>query len=95
MLWTEDDYLGPVHVETSGGTEEWTGDVPEWAARFELSDLHAKQLAQYAEPTKAFLDSPDPEPPDPKAEPPAPSSRELLTRPDAPRGPPESPLLAI
>jgi len=34
--------------------------------------------------TKAFLDSPDPEPPDPKAEPPAPSSRELLTRPDAP-----------
>src|SRR6185295_3110480 len=34
--------------------------------------------------TKAFLDSPDPEPPDPKAVAPAPSSRELLTRPDAP-----------
>ena len=33
MLWTEDDYLGPVHVETSAGHEEVVADPPAWIDR--------------------------------------------------------------
>jgi UDP-N-acetyl-2-amino-2-deoxyglucuronate dehydrogenase len=57
MLWTEDDYLGPVHVQTDDG-EELIGAVPpEWSSRFTLPEMYAKALTQYAEPSKAFLDS--------------------------------------
>jgi 1,5-anhydro-D-fructose reductase (1,5-anhydro-D-mannitol-forming) len=57
LLWADDDSLGPVHVETSAGTEVRTAAPPEWTDRFELSEVHAKQLAQYAAPAKAFLDA--------------------------------------
>jgi len=57
LLWTDDDYLGPVHVETSAGAELRCSEPPAWVERFELPEVHAKQLAQYAEPTKAFLDA--------------------------------------
>ena len=30
-LWTDDDYLGPLFVQTSDGTREVEGQVPEWA----------------------------------------------------------------
>ena len=33
MLWTEDDYLGPVHIETSAGHEEVVADPPAWIDR--------------------------------------------------------------
>ncbi len=57
FLWTEDDYLGPLHVETSAGTETIVGDPPPWIDRLTVPEVLAKPLAQYAEPTKAFLDA--------------------------------------
>jgi len=57
LLWTEDDYLGPLHIETAIGEEVVTAEAPAWSARFELPEVLAKPLAQYAEPTKAFLDA--------------------------------------
>jgi UDP-N-acetyl-2-amino-2-deoxyglucuronate dehydrogenase len=55
FCWTEDDYLGPLHVETSAGTEVLTGEAPEYAARFHLPEVLAKSLSAYAEPARAFL----------------------------------------
>ena len=57
MLWTEDDYLGPVHVETSAGHEEILASPPEWIERLTVPEVYAKSVAQYAEPSKAFLDA--------------------------------------
>ncbi|MBK5287972.1 MAG: Gfo/Idh/MocA family oxidoreductase [Acidimicrobiia bacterium] len=57
LLWTEDDYLGPVHLETSSGVEEITGLPPEWIDRLTAPEVFAKSVAQYAEPSKAFLDA--------------------------------------
>ncbi len=57
MLWTEDDYLGPVHIETSDGTEALTAPAPEWIDRLSTPEVYAKSVAQYAEPAKAFLDA--------------------------------------
>ena len=64
LLWTEDDYCGPLHVETSEGTTTIVGEPPEWVARFTIPTALAKQLGQYAEPSKAFLDGLDGEVPD-------------------------------
>jgi len=57
MLWTEDDYLGPLHVETSTREELVEATPPEWVDRFTAPEVLAKPLAQYAEPSKAFLDA--------------------------------------
>lgn len=57
FLWTEDDYLGPLHVETSVGSEMLTGEPPSWIDRLTVPEALAKPLAQYAEPSKAFLDA--------------------------------------
>ena len=59
LLWTEDDYCGPLHVETSDGAETIMGEPPEWVERFTIPEALAKQLGQYAEPSKAFLDGLD------------------------------------
>ncbi|MDQ1466824.1 MAG: hypothetical protein QOH10_1239 [Actinomycetota bacterium] len=56
LLWTDDDYLGPLHVQTDAGEEVVTASPPPWSARFTLPEVLAKALAQYAEPTKSFLD---------------------------------------
>ena len=58
MLWTDDDYLGPLHVQTDDGEQRRsTVEPPEWSSRFTLPEVYAKALAQYAEPSKAFLDA--------------------------------------
>jgi predicted dehydrogenase len=57
FLWTEDDYLGPLHVETSEGAETIGGEPPAWIDRLTVPEVLAKPLAQYAEPSKAFLDA--------------------------------------
>ena len=56
-LWTEDDYLGPLHVETSAGSEVIEGEPPPWIDRMTVPEVLAKPLAQYAEPSKAFIDA--------------------------------------
>jgi predicted dehydrogenase len=57
LLWSDDDYLGPLHIETDDGDRIATAEPPSWASRFSLPEIYAKALAQYAEPTKAFLDA--------------------------------------
>jgi predicted dehydrogenase len=57
LLWTDDDYLGPLHVETSNGHELVEASPPAWAERFTVPEVFAKAIAHYAEPSKAFLDA--------------------------------------
>jgi predicted dehydrogenase len=57
LLWTDDDYLGPLHVETRNGEELVESSPPPWIGLFEVAEALAKPLAQYAEPSKAFLDA--------------------------------------
>jgi predicted dehydrogenase len=56
-LWTDDDYLGPLHVQTSDGTREIPGEMPEWAGRLTVPEVYAKSIAHYGASAKAFLDS--------------------------------------
>lgn len=57
LLWTDDDHLGPLHVETSAGVELVAPPAPEWIDRFSVPEVLAKPLAQYAAPSKWFLDA--------------------------------------
>jgi predicted dehydrogenase len=57
LLWTDDDYLGPLHIETSVGTEVIDAPPPPWLECFDVPDVFAKPLGQYAEPAKFFLDA--------------------------------------
>jgi predicted dehydrogenase len=56
-LWTDDDYLGPLSVQTDAGITTIEGEVPSWADQLTVPEVYAKAIAQYAEPTKAFLDA--------------------------------------
>ncbi len=56
LLWTEDDYLGPLHIETSDGLETVEGHEPEWAGSLTVPEVFRKAIAHYAAPSKAFLD---------------------------------------
>jgi UDP-N-acetyl-2-amino-2-deoxyglucuronate dehydrogenase len=57
LLWADDDYLGPLHVESRDGEELVASAPPPWIERFEVAEALAKPLAQYAEPSKVFLDA--------------------------------------
>ena len=56
LLWADDDYLGPVHVQTTAGVEVRELAPPAWIDRLSVPEVYAKPLAQYAEPSKEFLD---------------------------------------
>jgi predicted dehydrogenase len=56
LLWADDDYLGPVHVQTTEGVELLEPAPPSWIDRLSVPEVYAKPLAQYAEPSKDFLD---------------------------------------
>ncbi len=62
MLWTDDDYLGPLHVQTDDGEHVVELEPPPWTDRLGVPEIYAKALAQYAEPSKAFLDALDENP---------------------------------
>ena len=55
-LWTEDDYLGPLHVETSAGTEVVEAPPPEWVGALRVPEVFEKAVAHYASQAKHFLD---------------------------------------
>ncbi len=57
MLWTDDDYLGPLHVETSAGADVVELAPPPWLERLDVPEALAKPLGQYAAPTKDFLEA--------------------------------------
>jgi predicted dehydrogenase len=55
-LWTEDDYLGPLHVETSAGTEVIEAEPPEWVGALRVPEVFEKAVAHYAAQAKHFLE---------------------------------------
>ena len=55
-FWTDDDYLGPLHVQTSTGIETITGSLPEWASQLGVPEEFVRPVAAYSAPSKAFLD---------------------------------------
>ncbi len=57
LLWTDDDHLGPLHVETGSGGSIVAGSLPGWSSRLGLADDLAALLAPYAVAAKAFLDA--------------------------------------
>ena len=57
LLWTDDDYLGPLHIVTDDGERLVEPEPPSWSSRFTVPEVYRKALAQYAEPSKAFLDA--------------------------------------
>ena len=57
LLWADDDHLGPLHVETSAGTSEVRGELPEWATSLDVPEEYRAPVVQYARPSKAFLDA--------------------------------------
>lgn len=56
-LWTDDDYLGPLHVQTSVGTRDVMGELPEWAGLLTVPEVYAKSIAHYGTAAKGFLDA--------------------------------------
>ena len=57
LLWTENDYLGPLRVEMTDGASVIDAQLPSWVSRLDVPDEFVAPVAQYAEPTKAFLDA--------------------------------------
>ena len=60
-LWTDDDYLG----QTSEGTQEIVGELPEWAAQLTVPEVYAHSIAHYGTAAKEFLDGLALDPPRP------------------------------
>jgi predicted dehydrogenase len=56
-LWTDDDYLGPLHVETSSGAELLEAPLPEWASSLDVPEVFEKDVALYASQAKHFVDA--------------------------------------
>jgi len=57
LLWLDDDVLGPLHVETSDGATTLPTDPPPWVQALDAPPVLTRALAEYAPPTKAFLDA--------------------------------------
>jgi predicted dehydrogenase len=57
VLWTEDDHLGPLHVETSERASAVGGELPAWIGLLGLPEDLTVLLAPYAVAAKAFLDA--------------------------------------
>jgi UDP-N-acetyl-2-amino-2-deoxyglucuronate dehydrogenase len=57
LLWSDDDHLGPLHVETSSGSRIVASDPPEWIERLGLPAAYALPLARYAAQALSFLDA--------------------------------------
>ncbi|HEV2309990.1 MAG TPA: Gfo/Idh/MocA family oxidoreductase [Acidimicrobiia bacterium] len=57
LLWLDDDHTGPLHVETEAGTEVVPTRPPLWVADLDAPPVLARVAAEYAPPTRAFLDA--------------------------------------
>ena len=57
FLWTDDDYLGPLHVETDDGAVVVEGEAPAWIGDLAVPSVYAKPLAQYAQAALVFLEA--------------------------------------
>lgn len=56
LFWTENDYLGPLFVQTDDGVATIEASAPEWADELGVPEVYAHALAPYAHASKAFLD---------------------------------------
>lgn len=59
LLWTEDDYTGPLHLETSEGAETLHCEPAAWVDELPVPERLRRPLGQYAEASKAFIDGLD------------------------------------
>jgi predicted dehydrogenase len=57
LLWTDDDYLGPLHVETSDAVSLIGASLPGWIGDLPLAPEIAALLAPYVVAARAFLDA--------------------------------------
>jgi len=57
LLWTDDDHLGPLHIETSGRVFEAVSALPEWTGGLDVPPEILGPLAPYATQAKVFLDA--------------------------------------
>ncbi len=57
LLWLDDDYTGPVHVETSDRSETIEAAPPGWVEQLALAAPVRRMVGEYAPATKSFLDA--------------------------------------
>ena len=57
LLWTDDDYLGPLHVETTDAVSQIDAVFPAWLGDLQLAPEIAGLLAPYVVAVRAFLDA--------------------------------------
>jgi predicted dehydrogenase len=58
MLWLDDDFRGPLHVESTTGTEVRPCPLPQWVSELPGRDERTRLVvAQYAAANRAFLDA--------------------------------------
>ncbi len=57
LLWLDDDFTGPLYVETADGRDALATHPPAWVDELGAPDALARAVAEYAPPTKAFLDA--------------------------------------
>ncbi len=57
LLWLDDDYLGPLHVETSDRSDTIAVVPPPWVEALALPAPVSRMVGEYAPATKSFLDA--------------------------------------
>jgi predicted dehydrogenase len=58
MVWLDNDFLGPLHVQTSAGTEVLACPPPGWVRELALGDDEVGlAVSAYVEADRAFLDA--------------------------------------
>jgi len=57
MAWTDDDYTGPLHVETSEGAEARACPAPAWVEELPVDRRWRSFAGQYAPANRSFLEA--------------------------------------
>jgi len=57
LLWLDDDFTGPLHIETGDGTTAVTTDSPAWTGQLQAPPVVARAVSEYGPASKAFLDA--------------------------------------
>ncbi|TML63308.1 MAG: DUF3040 domain-containing protein, partial [Actinobacteria bacterium] len=57
MAWTDDDYTGPLHVETSDGAEARACPAPAWVEELPVDRRWRSFAGQYAPANRSFLEA--------------------------------------
>jgi len=57
LLWLDDDYTGPLHVETSDRGDTIAAEPPRWVSDLAVPPALTRMVGEYAPATKSFLDA--------------------------------------